>query len=199
MGDQEARIAMLERQVAALTRRLGTPFTLARSTVAPNDAGAVQTIQGQLDALSTRDAMPVLYHYGFTGSPPIGTDKLVAFLDGDRSKGLVIATGHQEYRLTGLANGEVAIYDMLGRYVKLAQSGIVMNAAAGPVTIENATTVTVDAALLRCTGDIIDNYTTQTETLANQRAIYDSHTHNVDNIELGGSTRVSDVPNQQET
>src|SRR4051794_25255534 len=66
----EARVAMLERQLASLLRRHGAPFALARSTLPVVDTGAVQTVQAQLDALSVREGIPVLYGYGVTGSPP---------------------------------------------------------------------------------------------------------------------------------
>lgn len=127
----EARIAMLERQVARLSRRAGAPFALARSTMAPVDTGVVQTVQLQLDPLSARDNVPVLYNFGFTGSPPVGADFHVAFLDGDRSKAVAIASGHQTYRLTGLANGDSAQYDSWGNYVWLTGAGLVINALAG--------------------------------------------------------------------
>ena len=85
------QVVMLERQVSALMLRRGAPFALARTTLAVNDTGPVQTVQAQLDALSTRDYIPLLYGFGVTGSPPIGTDLHLAFLDGDRAKSLAIA------------------------------------------------------------------------------------------------------------
>ncbi|HUB12873.1 MAG TPA: phage baseplate assembly protein [Acetobacteraceae bacterium] len=87
------QVVMLERQVSALMLRRGAPFALARTTLAVNDTGPVQTVQAQLDALSTRDNIPVLYGFGVTGSPPMGTDLHLAFLDGDRAKSLAIAGG----------------------------------------------------------------------------------------------------------
>ena len=100
------QVVMLERQVSALMLRRGAPFALARTTLAVNDTGPVQTVQAQLDALSTRDNIPLLYGFGVTGSPPIGTDLHLAFLDGDRAKSLAIAGGHQTYRLRNLSVGD---------------------------------------------------------------------------------------------
>ncbi len=131
----ERRVAMLERMVATLTRRQGASIGFSRSTAPPIDTGAVQTIQGQMDALSLRDGMPVLFHYGFSSAMPVGGDKVVAYLDATRSSPVVVATGHQAYRLTGLATGEVAIYDMWGRSVKLGASGIAVNCGGVPMTI----------------------------------------------------------------
>jgi len=127
MTAADIRIAALERQVAALYRLLGSPFSLARSTLAPVDTGPVQTVQLQLDPLSNRDNVPVLYGYGVTGCPPIGADFHVAYLDGLRSKAVAVASGHQTYRLTGLAPGDAALYDSRGTYLWLTPSGPVLH------------------------------------------------------------------------
>ena len=119
----EARVAILERQLNALMQRRGTHFALARSTMNVNDAGPVQTVQARLDALSTRDNIPVLYHYGFFGAPPVGADLHVAFLDGDRSKAVVIASNHQSHRMTGVSPGDAGLYAQ-GAIVHLSGSGI---------------------------------------------------------------------------
>jgi phage gp45-like len=123
------KVAALERQIDALARRRGSPFALARSTMNVNDSGPVQTVQAQLDALSVRDNVPLLYHYGFFSAPPIGADLHVAFLDGDRSKAVVIATNHQSYRMKGVAPGDAGLYAQ-GALIHLTGAGI---AVAGNV------------------------------------------------------------------
>ena len=129
------QVVMLERQVSALMLRRGAPFALARTTLAVNDTGPVQTVQAQLDALSTRDNIPLLYGFGVTGSPPIGTDLHLAFLDGDRSKSVAIAGGHQTYRLRGLLVGDSALYDIRGATVWLTSAGPAINGAGQPTTV----------------------------------------------------------------
>lgn len=129
------QVVMLERQVSALMLRRGAPFALARTTLAVNDTGPVQTVQAQLDALSTRDNIPLLYGFGVTGSPPIGTDLHLAFLDGDRAKSLAIAGGHQTYRLRGLLVGDSALYDIRGATVWLTSAGPAINGAGQPTTV----------------------------------------------------------------
>jgi hypothetical protein len=119
-----ARLGALERRLERLERRNRDAFALSRSTAPSVDSGAVQTNQGRLDALSLRDGMPTLYHYGFSASLPVGADKLVCFLNGDRSQGVVVATGHQSHRFTGLAPGEVVIHDMWGHSIHLTQDRI---------------------------------------------------------------------------
>lgn len=134
----EARVAQLERQIAALMQRRGAPFALARSTMNANDSGPVQTVQAQLDALSRRDAVPVLYHYGFFASPPAGADLHVAFLDNDRSKAVVIASNHQSHRMTGIAPGDAGLYAQ-GAVIHLSGGGI---AITGNVALTGNLTVT---------------------------------------------------------
>jgi phage gp45-like len=134
----EARVATLERQIDTLLRRQGSPFAFARSTMSVNDTGAVQTVQAQLDALSIRDNIPLLYGYGVTGSPPVSADLHIAFLDGDRSKAVIVASGHQTYRLKGLAVGDSALYDSRGHQVWLTPAGITLTgnvAHAGNYTL----------------------------------------------------------------
>ena len=143
------QVVMLERQVSALMLRRGAPFALARTTLAVNDAGPVQTVQAQLDALSRRDNIPLLYGFGVTGSPPIGTDLHLAFLDGDRAKSLAIAGGHQTYRLRNLGVGDSALYDLRGAYVWLTAGGPSVACAGNPMTI---------AGDLHVTGAVIAGY-----------------------------------------
>jgi phage gp45-like len=191
--DLESRVAVLERMVSRLTRNQGASIAFARSTTAPIDSGPVQTVQARMDALSLRDNMPVLFHYGFSSAMPVDGDKVVAYLNADRSSGIIIAGGHQTYRMTGLATGEVAIYDMWGRSIKLGASGIVINANNQPLAINNCTTMTVEATRLQCTGDIIDNYQSNNDTAQGMRQIYNTHTHgNVQNG--GGHTNPPDQP-----
>src|SRR5580700_2522275 len=56
------QVVMLERQVSALMLRRGAPFALARTTLAVNDTGPVQTVQAQLDARQHTVALQVRCH-----------------------------------------------------------------------------------------------------------------------------------------
>jgi len=145
----ERRCAMLERRLAAMERLMGSPFSLARSTLAPDDTGAVQTVQLALDALSGRDAVPAMANFGHTSVPPIGTDFHVVFVDGRRSKAVAIASGHQTYRLRGLGVGDSALYDIRGAYAWLKATGPWVHCAGNPMTIEGD---------LRVTGSIIAGF-----------------------------------------
>lgn len=156
-----------------------------------DDSGPVQMLQVQLNAFETRDRTPRLAEFGFTSNPPLQSDVEMDFIAGDRSNGVAIATGHQSSRPTGLNEGESMLYDLWGKSVWLTKDGgIVVEAKNSPVTINNATTVTINAAekircvtpRLECTGDIIDNCDSQSHTVKDMRDLYNEHGHPQDSI-----------------
>lgn len=132
----EGRVAALERTLVALRREMRQSVAFGRTTAAPNDTGAVQTVQGRVDGMTVKDAMPVLLHYGFHSVMPPGADKVVLFANGDRSSGVVVATGHQSYRPTGWLLGESGLYDQWVHTIRLTQSGIIINGNGQPITLE---------------------------------------------------------------
>ncbi|MDB5822158.1 MAG: putative baseplate assembly protein Gp45,Mu-like protein [Herminiimonas sp.] len=100
-----------------------------------NDTGNVQTLQLRLGPDELRDNTPRLAEFGFTSMPPVGSDAVLVFVGGDRSNGVVIATGHQASRLKNLKAGEVAIYDDQGQSVYLTRAGIIVNGGGHAVTV----------------------------------------------------------------
>ncbi|WP_233854176.1 phage baseplate assembly protein V [Paraburkholderia sp. HD33-4] len=167
-----------------------------------DDGGPCQLVQMQLSQTETRDATPRMAEYGFESNPPAGADAVAVFLAGNRTNGVVIACGHQQYRMRGLTTGEVAISDNKGQSVYLSAAGIVVNGGGLPMKFTNTPQVTVDTPLMHCTGnitadgDITDNIKTQSHSMAQGRAIYNGHTHPVKQVQSGGSTVTSDPPNQ---
>jgi phage baseplate assembly protein V len=151
-----------------------------------NDAGNVQMIQVQLGADEIRDNTPRLAEYGFTSNPLPDADAVIIFAAGDRSNGVIIATGDQRYRLRNLAPGEVALYSDEGDYVRF-QRGRKIKIVAG-------TSVEIDTPLLKVSGDVIDNYQTNVHTMAQMRSIYNTHTHS--GVQTGAGN--SGPPNQTE-
>lgn len=93
-----------------------------------DDSGNVQKMQAQLGADEIVDNIARLAEYGFTSNPPPGSDVVIAFIAGERSNGVVIATGNQKFRMKALASGDVAIYDLRGQSVLLGPGGIRMTA-----------------------------------------------------------------------
>lgn len=163
-----------------------------------NDSSGIQFMQVKFNPLQTIDNLPRCAEYGFTSNPPEDSDAVVAFAGGDRSNGVVIATGNAKYRMKQLATGEVAIHDNIGQSIYLTASGIVINGGGNPVTIMNTPQITADTLLFKCTGDILDNCETNTRTVAGMREVANHHTHDVPNVQGGSDMRVSDPPNQPE-
>ena len=102
------------------------------------------------------DGIELVHPYGFTSNvqPPTGTqgaEAIVAYPTGDRSHGVIIAHGDRRFRLTGLANGEVAIHDDQGQKVHLTRSGIVVN-TPGTLTITAGGAVTITAPTINLAG-----------------------------------------------
>lgn len=119
-----------------------------------DDSGPVQKIQARFGPLEIIDGMPAPHDYGFTSNPPPGSDMLASFVNGNRSSGVAVSIGSQEFRLKNLASGEVAIYDSLGQSVHLTRAGIVINGAGLPLIITGAPSVTIDSAAVHMTGSL---------------------------------------------
>jgi len=126
----------LGKLLAPLARRVGN--LLARGSVtASNAARKMQTLQVGLLAGEKKDDVEHFEPYGYTARPKSGAEVLAAFFDGDRSHGVVFVVADRRYRLTALAEGEVALHDDQGQKVHITRTGIV---------IQSAQKVRIDAA-----------------------------------------------------
>lgn len=134
-----------------LWRRLLHAVGRGRVTLV-QDGGPVQVIQAQLHASAVRDAIPRLAEYGLASRPPAGADAVVLCIGGNTSDMVVIATGHQTYRLRNLGDGEVALHDDKGQSIELRAAGIVINAPHGLTVNGN----TVFAGTVTANGKRID-------------------------------------------
>lgn len=183
-----------------------------------DDSGVIQEIQTRFNPLETIDGMPYVQHYGYASRAPTGSDVLALFIGGDRSSGVVVGTNDQKTRPTGLNYGESKQYSALGQYVYLSTTGIVIEAKGLPVTINNASAVTVnctttvkvvaptsvelDTPLLKVTGaiqaggDITDNAGANASSMASMRTVHNDHTHDIAEVQGGSSTVTSKTPNQ---
>lgn len=158
---------------------------LARGTVAlANAAAKLQSLQIRLLAGEVKTGMEHFESYGLTAKPHPGAEGIAAFLGGDRSHGVVLAVADRRYRVQGLADGEVCLYDDLGHQVLLGRNGIVINGAGHPVVITNTPRLRVEADI-EATGQIRDLCDSSGKTMSGMRATYNSHTHPGDS---GGTT-----------
>ncbi len=123
-----------------------------------DDATKAQSLQLDLLADESQDAVERLQNYGFTAHPHPGAEAVVVCLGGLRSHAVAIAVEDRRYRLRELEAGEVALYDDLGNVVKLGRERIEIVAASevrivapdgvsivGDVAIDGELTVTGDA------------------------------------------------------
>ena len=110
-----------------------------------NDQKPTQQMQIQLSQVEVLDGMPRLAEYGFQSVPPAGADIVALFPAGNLSDGVVIATGHQTWRLRALATGEVAISDDKGQRVYLSAAGIRIDGGSLPVQINTTGGLTINA------------------------------------------------------
>ncbi|MGK4478599.1 phage baseplate assembly protein domain-containing protein [Yersinia enterocolitica] len=186
-------------QLSQLYRQIKMILGIGRVT-ASNDGGSVQTVQYQTP-LEVRDDTPRLAEFGFSSGLPANTDVVIGFLGGDRSSAVIIGSNHQSFRHVGLKSGETVIYSQWGQYIKLTEAGIIIEANSQPVTVNNATEVTINAAvkvrlntpLLEVSGDIVDNAGSNGTTLKTLREAYNTHNHQLKNVQGGSSTLTSEV------
>ncbi|CNI30032.1 Mu Gp45 domain-containing protein [Yersinia aldovae] len=186
-------------QLAKLYRQIKMMIGVGRVT-GSNDGGAVQTVQYQTP-LEVRSDTPRLAEFGFSSGLPAGTDVVIGFLGGDRSSAVIIGSNNQSFRHVGLNSGETVIYSQWGQYIKLTENGIIIEANSQPVTVNNATEVTVNASvkvhlntpLLEVSGDIVDNAGSNNTTLKTLREAYNTHNHQLKNVQGGSSTLTSET------
>ncbi|SDK32309.1 phage baseplate assembly protein V [Billgrantia gudaonensis] len=173
------------RLLSPLWRRLR--LLISRAVVARSDsARGMQRLQLDLLRDETRD---VEHHepYGLTARPKRGAEAIAAAIGGARGHLVALVVGDRRYRLKGLKEGEVALYDDLGHKVYLTRQGIVIDGAGQDVTIVNAPTVHMPGDL-RVAGDVYDGVS----SMQAMRDVYNDHNHPEN--DSGGPT---DTPNQE--
>lgn len=116
-----------------------------------NDVKKIQAVQAVLLADETRDDIERAQNYGFTSVPLDGAQAIVLNVDGRRDHSIAIVVDDRRYRLTGLANGEVAVYDQTGTSIVLKANGDIQITPSsgtarftGNVTVSGTLTATTD-------------------------------------------------------
>ncbi|WP_417536091.1 phage baseplate assembly protein V [Methylophaga sp.] len=93
-----------------------------------NDAANMQEMQLKIMADDTMDGVERFQNYGFTSKPHAGSEAIALTVNGDKSHTVVIAVDDRRYRLKGLENGEVALYDDQGQKIVLKRDQILVEA-----------------------------------------------------------------------
>lgn len=114
--------------MALLTKFLGFCKNVLTDSSTP-----LQTLQVEVTNGELKDGAEHYEPFGFTSNPPAGSDGLIAFIGGDRSNAVVICIAGREGRVTGLAEGDVAIYNQGGAVIKLVGGNIQIT---GNVTVD---------------------------------------------------------------
>lgn len=108
----------LERFLAGIRGRIRN--VVARGVVTlVRESPLLEEVQLRLLAGELRGPLERFQEYGFTSHPHPGAEAIALFHGGRRAHGLVIAVDDRRYRLLGLAEGEVALYDDLGTRIVL--------------------------------------------------------------------------------
>lgn len=116
--------------IETMQRQFGN--IIARGIVSlVNSTTKMQGLQVRLLSGEAKDDVEHFEPYGFTSHPKSGAEHITLFMDGDRSHGVTIVCADRRYRLTGLAEGEVALHDDQGQAVQLKRAGIVVDAPLG--------------------------------------------------------------------
>lgn len=141
----------LQRLLAPIWRRLR--LIVSRGVVhRSNDTSKLQVVQLGLLAGETAE-MERFQQYGFTCRPLDGAEAIALAVGGSRGHLVAIAVDDRRYRMTGLKNGEVALYTDEGDVVHFKRGRIVsvnvgqdLEATVGNnVTLTAGNTVDVDA------------------------------------------------------
>ncbi|GBR06433.1 phage baseplate assembly protein [Asaia siamensis] len=133
---------ILERMGRSLANMTG----IGRITSDTNQDPATPTVQVALPGSNLRSDLPLLEQYGFASRPVPGSDAVVVFQGGDRSRGVVVATGDQRNRPADLQPGDVCLYHprTKSRIWLKADGSIELSPANGKVTMAGTLTVTED-------------------------------------------------------
>lgn len=119
-------------------------FGLGRITQV-NDSGVTQMLQIKLNEQESRDDTIRFAEYGFSSNPPVGTDCVLISFGGERNASMIIATNNQTHRFKNLASGESVLFDDKGQSVYLTASGLKINGGGFPISISNASSITLNA------------------------------------------------------
>lgn len=108
----------LDKLLAPLKRRVA--LMVSRAVVRlVDDSLKMQEVQIGLLAGEVASDVERFQEYGFTSVPLEGAEAVALAVGGSRAHLVVVATDDRRHRLSGLQDGEVALYNDEGSYIKL--------------------------------------------------------------------------------
>ena len=147
----------------------------------------LRTLQTEHLAGDVREDVEHFEPYGFTSEPHLGAEVLATSINGDRNHTIAFIVSDRRYRIKGLQDGEVVVYDDLGKVVRLKRDELLIDAKDSPVTVVSGSKVTIKAPLvvvdaanstftgnIKAAGEIED----KRGTMSAIRSTFNSHTHN---------------------
>ena len=162
-------LAPLQRRIALMVGRALVRFV--------DDSSQFQQLQVDLLEGETRDQVERVQQYGFTSHPLPGAEAVAVCVAGSRDHVVVVAVDDRRFRLTGLAEGEVALYTDEGDVLHFKRGGTVLIKAATKVRIESDVeivgNVTVSGSVT-ASGDVVGQGTSL-------------HTHRHSGVSTGSS------------
>ncbi|MFG6462254.1 phage baseplate assembly protein V [Roseateles sp. DXS20W] len=136
----------LQRMLRPLAQRV--QLMIGRAVLQLVDDGTkMQSLQVALLADELRGDVERFQNYGFTSHPMPGAEGVAVSVAGSRDHVIVVAVDDRRYRLTGLAEGEVAIYTDEGDHIVIKRGGT--------IEVLAATKVDVRTPLVECSGDLV--------------------------------------------
>ena len=148
---------------------------------------AMRTLQSEHLAGDVREDVEHFEPYGFTSEPHLGAEVLATSINGDRNHTIAIIVSDRRYRIKELKDGEVAMYDDLGKVVYFKREELLVDAKDAPVQVVSGSKVTikapevvVDAANSTFTGNIkaAGEIEDKKGTMSAIRSTFNTHTHN---------------------
>lgn len=143
----------INRLLAPLRRRLALVVSRAIVTLV-DDATRMQTQQLNLLAGETLEGAEHWQPYGFTYRPHTGAEALVLAVGGHRAHSVIIACADRRYRLTGLADGEVALYSDEGDRIHLKR-GRRIEVQTLTLQVDAGAEAIFNTPLARFSGDVL--------------------------------------------
>lgn len=115
------------------SRGLWTKIALlvSRAVVSRTTARQCQELQVKLHEDEVEDDVEHFEPYGFTSRPRAGAEAITVSVGGDRSHLVAIVVGDRRYRITTLAEGEVAIHNDANASVVLRNTGDIVVTPGG--------------------------------------------------------------------